>query len=429
MNTPWLKRALPWALYDWANSAFAATVMAAFVPIFNKTYWSAGAPEVDSTYRLGTASSIAAVTVAVLAPVLGAIADRGGTKKRFLAAFAGLGVLATAGLAVAGKGGWQLALTCYVFAWIGFAGANVFYDSLLVSVARDDELDKTSALGYALGYVGGGLLLGLNVAMTLRPSLFGLADAAQAVRLSFVTVAVWWALFSIPLLTRVAEPRTGTGAGALATIAAGLRQLGHTLSDIRRMPMIALFLAGYWLYIDGVDTVVQMAVDYGAALKLDSGSLITALLITQFVGFPAALVFGRLGERFGAKRAILLGLLVYTLVCVLGYRMRTAAHFYALAIVVGLVQGGVQSLSRSLFARLVPADRAAEFFGFYNMLGKFAAILGPSLMGIAAVATGNPRAGILAIVPLFVIGALLLLGVRVTPTTAARETVPADSPR
>lgn len=418
MNRPWFRRALPWALYDWGNSAFAATVMAVFVPIFNKDFWSGGAPETVSTFRLSTASSLAAVIVAVLAPVLGAIADTGGMRKRFLAFFTTLGVCATGGLALAEQGQWTLALPLYVCAWIGFAGAIVFYDSLLVSVADEEKFDLVSALGYSLGYIGGGLLLTLNVAMSLKPQAFGFVSAAQAVRVSFLTVAVWWALFALPLLLRVPEAPSAGAGNLWSRIGAGLTQLRATLREIRAMRVVLLFLLAYWLYIDGVDTVIQMAVDYGRAIGLETGSLITALLITQFVGFPAALLFGKLGEKYGAKSGILLALVVYTFVCVWGYRMNSTKEFYVLAVVVGLVQGGVQSLSRSYFARLIPPGKSAEFFGFYNMLGKFAAILGPTLMGSVALATGNPRAGILAIIPLFVLGgALFLFGVKPAAST------------
>lgn len=407
---------MPWAFYDWANSAFAATVMSAFVPVFNKDFWSAGAPATVSTYRLSVASSSAAIIVALLAPVLGAIADRGGAKKRFLGFFVALGVLATAGLALAGKGQWAMALALYVCGWIGFAGANVFYDSLLVSVADEEKFDVVSALGFSLGYVGGGLLLALNVAMSLKPEAFGLSSATVAVQLSFLTVAVWWTAFSLPLFLKVPEPRPAHPApGAVAAVRAGLTQLVATFHEIRRLRTVALFLVAYWLYIDGVDTIIQMAVDYGKALGLETGSLITALLITQFVGFPAALAFGKLGEKFGARAGILLALGVYIGACVWGYRMTSMEEFYGLAIVIGLVQGGVQSLSRSYFARLIPADKAGEFFGFYNMLGKFAAILGPILMGAVSLWTGNPRHGILAIIPLFVIGGGLLWRVRPVP--------------
>jgi UMF1 family MFS transporter len=343
MKQPWLKRALPWAVYDWANSAFATTVMAGFVPLFNKAFWSAGAAETVSTFRLSLANSIAGILVALMAPILGAIADRGGARKRFLLCFAMLGVSMTVGLHFARQGQWALALTLYAVASIGFSGGNVFYDSLLVTVADRERLDLASALGYGLGYVGGGLLFTLNVFMVNRPEVFGFADATEAVRWSFLTVAIWWGVFTVPLLLFVREPRLeNRSADVLATIRSGFAQLRETFREIRRLKMVFTFLLGYWLYIDGVDTVIRMAVDYGAALDLPGDSLIKALLVTQFVGFPAAIAFGKIGEKIGAKTGILAGLAVYVGVCVFGYFMSTATHFYALAITVGLVQGGVQ---------------------------------------------------------------------------------------
>jgi len=418
MSRPWLKRALPWAIYDWANSAFATTVMAAFVPAFNNNFWNDGADGTVALARLGNASSTAAIIVALLAPVIGSIADRGGSKKRFLAAFAGLGVLATGCLALAGPGQWAMALTIYVFAWIGFAGANVFYDSLIVSVADREKLDIVSALGFSLGYVGGGLLLVLNVLMVRNPGAFGLDSSASAVRVAFVMVAGWWALFSLPLLFRVPEPRSTPALGIAESVRSGLRQFVNTFHEIRRLRTIALFLLGYWFYIDGVDTIIQMAVALGTALEFPENSLFVALLITQFVGFPAALAYGKLGERIGARTGILIAIGVYVGICIWGSRMRDVSEFYLLAVVVGLVQGGVQSLSRSLFARLIPPEKSGEFFGFYNMLGKFAAVLGPFLMAQATLMSGSERIGILAIIPLFLIGGVLLCFVRPEKTAS-----------
>jgi UMF1 family MFS transporter len=418
MRKRWLKRALPWALYDWANSAFATTVMAGFVPLFNKQYWSAGVEETVSTFRLSVANSVSGIMVAILAPVLGAIADRGGVRKRLLLTFATLGIAMTVGLHFAREGQWFLALALYAVASIGFSGGNVFYDSLLVNVADEDKFDLASALGYGLGYVGGGLLFAASVFMVTRPELFGFGEPSQAVRWSFLLVGIWWAVFTIPLLVFVPEARTGkTSSGLVATVRSGIVQLRNTFREIRQLKTVFTFLLGYWLYIDGVDTVIRMAVDYGSALNLPSESLIKALLLTQFVGFPAALVFGKIGERIGAKTGILIGLTVYVGVCVFGYFMSTATHFYALAVTVGLVQGGVQSLSRSLFARLIPVQKAGEFFGFYNMLGKFAVIIGPILMSGVGLLTGNPRAGILSLILLFGLGALLLWRVKVPKTT------------
>lgn len=397
-----------WALYDWANSAFATTVIAGFFPVFFKQYWSAGTDVTVSTFQLGLANSAASLVIMLLAPVLGAIADCGGAKKRFLFSFAALGVLSTGALFLVEAGAWQLAVLLFVLGNIGFAGGNVFYDALIVFVAPERRLDAVSALGFALGYLGGGLLFALNVAMTLWPEVFGLADAAEAVRLSFISVAVWWTLFSLPLLLLVHEPANAARAVPGAAIRGGLRQLRATFGQIRRLRVVFLFLAAYWLYIDGVDTIVRMAVDYGMALGFPSDSLIVALLITQFVGFPAALFFGWLGGRIGTKRAIGIAIGVYIGVTLWAVQMQAVWEFYALATVIGLVQGGIQSLSRSMYARLIPANQAAEFFGFYNMLGKFAAVLGPVLVGVTSMMSGSPRVSLLAITAMFIVGATLL---------------------
>lgn len=402
-----------WALYDWASSAFATTVMAGFFPVFFKTYWSRGADVSVSTLRLGVAVSVASLTVAVLAPVLGAIADGSAARRAFLLWFAGIGIIATAGLFFVPGGAWLAAVAVYIVAIVGFSGANVFYDSLLVIVAPPGRTDFVSALGFSVGYLGGGVLFALNVAMTLWPEAFGLAGPAEAVRVSFLSVAAWWTAFSVPLVLYVRESSPPPARdGALERVREGLHELADTFRRARELRAVLLFLVAYWLYIDGVHTIVRMAVDYGLALGFPSNSLIAALLITQFVGFPAALLFGRLGERAGARTGILIGIAVYAAVTVWGYRMHSVWEFYILAGTVGLVQGGVQSLSRSYYARLIPRDRPAQFFGFYNMMGRFAAVLGPVIMGGVSYATGNPRLSILAIIVLFVAGAALLLRVR-----------------
>lgn len=402
------KRAIySWAMYDWANSAFSTTVVAGFFPVFFKQYWCVGADVTTTTLRLGTVNSIASIVVALFAPLLGAIADHSSAKRRFLLFFAVMGIVMTGALFFVQQGEWLVAALVYAAAYVGFASANSFYDALLLTVAPRERVDWVSALGYALGYLGGGLLFAVNVAMTLKPSLFGLRDSAEAVRISFLSVGIWWAVFSIPVMIFVKEPAAGK-APLTARIRAGLAQLGKTLARVRALKMLALFLVGYWFYIDGLFTVTKMAVDYGLSLGFRSEALIVALLITQFVGFPAAIAFGKLGERIGAKGGIYLGLSVYIVACIGGALMKSEAHFYVLAVTIGLVLGGVQTLSRSLFARMVPPGRAAEFFGFYNMLGKFAAIIGPVLMGWAAVLTGNPRFSVLSIIVLFVIGLVLL---------------------
>ena len=397
-----------WAMYDWANSAFATTVMAGFFPVFFKHYWNAGVPVTESTFRLGLTNSLASLMIVVTAPLLGAIGDYLGLRKRMLLGFAFLGMLMTGGLYLVDEGQWQLAATVYVLAVFGFSGSNVFYDSLLPFVSTRDDLDRTSALGFSLGYLGGGLLLGLNVLMTLEPQWFGLADAALAVRLSFVIVALWWLVFSLPLMVLVPEPKNRPHEVTPHVLGIGFRRIADTLHKIRRLRPVWLFLIAYWLYIDGVDTIVRMAVDYGLSLGFEQQSLILALLITQFTGFPAALLFGWIGSRFSSRAGIFLALLIYTLVTFRGALMDSVEDFYLLAFAIGLAQGGIQALSRSFYARMIPEGHAAEFFGFYNMLGKFAAILGPLMIGLVGAMTDSPRAGILSLLVLFVAGAVLL---------------------
>jgi UMF1 family MFS transporter len=408
---PAQRRVISWALYDWANSAFATTVLAGFFPLFFKKYWSAGSDVTVSTFQLGVANAVASLVVALLAPILGAIADRSGARKRYLLLFAGMGVVMTGSLALVAQGQWPYAVAIYMFALIGFSGANVFYDALLLDAAPHGKIDRVSAFGFALGYLGGGVLFSVNVAMTLWPTSFGLADATAAVKVSFLSVAIWWALFSLPLLLYFREVPLSQRVTGWAAIRSGLTQIAGTFRALRHMRVVLVFLLAYWLYIDGVHTVIRMAVDYGLAIGLNANDLIVALLLTQFIGFPAAVLFGRLGERIGAKTGILLGLGVYIFACVWGYSMSESWEFYVLAGIIGLVQGGVQALSRGLYARLIPANKSGEFFGFYNMLGKFAAILGPLIMGTVSIATGDPRLSILAIIILFVAGGALLLAV------------------
>jgi len=402
------RQKISWAMYDWANSAFATTVMAGFFPLFFKQYWAGELEVGESTFLLGNANALASILVVILAPVLGAIADRGGSKKRFLIFFAMMGVVMTGALYMVAQGEWGMALVVYILAVLGFSGSVVFYDSLLVEIAGDKELDTVSALGFSLGYLGGGVLFAFDVLMTLYPQSFGLEDTAQAVRVSFLTVALWWGLFSIPVMLFVQESKSYEPAGLVGTVKGGFAQLWDTFVQIRKLKVVFLFLLAYWLYIDGVDTVVRMAVDYGLSLGFDSNHLMVALLVTQFVGFPSAIVFGRLGERRGARQGIMLAIFVYFLVIIWAYQMQQVWEFYALAVTIGLVQGGIQALSRSYYARMIPKSKSGEFFGFYNMMGKFAAVLGPLMMGWVAIITQNPRISILSVLLLFIGGAMLL---------------------
>jgi len=401
-----------WVLYDWANSAYATTVMAGFFPVFFKEYWNAGLSAVDSTFRLGMANSIASLVIVLMAPVLGAIADGVSRRKAMLFAFAFLGMLMTGGLYLVGQGAWFLAAVLYVVSVIGFSGSNVFYDSLLPFVSDRRNIDRVSALGFSLGYLGGGLLLAVNVMMTTHPSWFGITDSISAVRLSFVVVACWWMLFSLPLMFLVKEPVLNPDSKPVHYIEQGFVRIWHTLHEVRALREIWLFLIAYWLYIDGIDTIIRMAVDYGLSLGFDQNSLIAALLITQFVGFPSALAFGWFGSRYGPKTGIITGLVIYMIVTIWASIMTTAIEFYFLALMIGLAQGGVQALSRSLYARMIPEARTAEFFGFYNMLGKFAVIIGPVMMGWVGVVSGNSRTGILSILILFGLGLTVISRVK-----------------
>jgi UMF1 family MFS transporter len=404
-------KALAWAMYDWANSAFATTVMAGFFPMFFKQYWSVDVAATTSSFWLGAANALASLMIMLASPLLGAMADRGRAKKPWLLVFSLLGILTTGALSLVAPGQWSVALLLYGLGVIGFSGANTLYDALLVVVAGERKLDIVSALGFALGYLGGGLLFAGNVLMALYPQTFGLPNATVAVQLAFLSVAVWWAVFSLPLLLYVPEPPQPDLLHGRAMLRAGLRQLRQTLADIRRLRMVGLFLLAYWLYIDGVDTIVRMAVDYGLALGFSTYDLLLALLLTQFIGFPAALGFGKLGEWLGARHGILLGIGAYSLITIWGYCISQPWELYALAAAIGLVQGGIQSLSRSFYARLIPPERSGELFGVYNMLGKCAAVVGPVLMGWVGLLTGSPRTSILSLLVLFLGGALLLLRV------------------
>jgi UMF1 family MFS transporter len=365
--------------------------------------------------------------VALLAPILGAIADKGSAKKKFLIFFAYMGVLMTAALFLVQKGQWAWAIFVYAMGIIGFSGANVFYDALLPGIVGEEKIDYVSGLGYAMGYLGGGLLFLINVLMTLMPQKFGLPDATTAVRFAFLSVALWWGLFTFFTIFWVPEEKNAAAdKGDTGIVAAGFRQFAGTFKKIRHLKVVFLFLLAYWFYIDGVDTIIRMAVDYGLSLGFKSNDLIIALLIVQIIGFPAALVFGKLGQKWSVRKSIYLAIAIYMGVTVWGTMMTQKMEFYVLAVAIGLVQGGIQALSRSYYSRLIPKNKAAEYYGFYNMLGKFAVIIGPVLMGLvgliarrilmppaptaeqmAAVGQLASRWGIASLLILFLVGAIL----------------------
>ena len=403
------KRVISWALYDWANSAFATTVMAGFFPLFFKSFWAADLSPAESTAVIGTTNSLAGLLIVLLAPFLGAYSDLGKFKKKFLAFFALLGVLSTGYLYFIPQGDWVIAASLYALAVVGFSGGNIFYDSLIASVSKQDQRNKVSSLGFSLGYLGGGLLFVINVLMYLNPAWFGLSSQSEAILWSFLSVAVWWAVFSLPLFMNVEEKSNAEiSKGLFKTITEAFKAVVSTLREIKKHKRVAIFLIAYWLYIDGVDTIVRMAVAYGSDIGLDASSMITALLLTQFVGFPATLVFGIYADKIGFKKILTIGISIYILVTFYAYYMSTALEFYILAGTVGLVQGGVQAISRSFFSTIIPVNKEAQFFGFYNLVGKSAVLLGPVLVSWVALIFGNPRFGILSLLFLLVPGLILL---------------------
>lgn len=407
------KKVLSWALYDFGNSAFSTTVMAGFFPVFFKMFWSHGTDAVVSTARLGSAISISSLIIAIVSPTLGVVADIKGFKKSFCLAFTVIGALACAWMAFIPMGDWWAAILAYGIATMAFNAGTVFYESLLPFVAKEKNLDFVSSLGYALGYLGGGVLFLINVLMHLFPVAFGLKDGTVAVQVSFVTVAIWWIFFSIPLAKNVPEPAVEINKdNAWRLTARSLRTLKGTLNELVHEKNLLLFIMAYWLYIDGVYTVMAMAVDFGLAIGFESKELIGALLITQFIGFPCAYYFGTVTKRWGARKPILFCILIYSISVILATQMSQAWHFFVLAVVIGMVQGGVQSLSRSMFAKMIPPAMSGEYFGLFNLVGRFAAILGPSLVGFGALLTGSSRLGMLGLIALFICGGTLLWKVK-----------------
>ncbi len=401
-----------WALYDWANSAFVLTVQTTVFPIFFTDVAAAALPDAVATQRFAWTTSIALLAIASMAPFLGALADYAGLKKRLLGVFLGIGVGATGAMFLIERGDWLLAAVLFGVANVGAQGSFVFYDSLLPHIAGDDEMDRVSTAGFALGYLGSSLLLIAQLALILRPAWFGIPPGSTLpARLAFVSVAVWWLVFSLPLFRRVPEPPRRLEAderpGQRAVRVAAVR-LRETLAELRHYRAAFLLLLAFLVYNDGIGTIIRMASIYGREVGIGTGALIGSILLVQVIGVPFAFLFGALAGRIGPKRAILAGLAVYVCVAVLAWWMRTALHFFLLAVLVGTVQGGTQGLSRSLFASLIPRHKSSEFFGFYGVLDKFSGILGPLLFGLASAFTGSSRSAILSVIAFFVVGAALL---------------------
>jgi len=399
-----------WAMFDWANSAFAVIILTAIFPVYYRALvTNAGRLPEDATAYWAYTTSASLLVVAVVGPVLGAVADITGGRKRSLAAALAFGVLGSTGLAFLGKDTFVLGSLVFALGNFGFTGGNIFYEALLPHIARPGDLDRVSARGYALGYLGGGLLLVINALWLYRPDWFGLPDREFALRASFVSVAVWWLFFALPLFRNITEPGGREGVRvSVRMVIDGWSRLTRTLTQVRRYRQLALFLTAFWLYNDGVSTIIKMAAAYGDEIGIGHNEMLIALILTQFIGFPSTFGFGALARYFGAKRSILLGLACYMVVSICGFFIKSAVHFYALAVVVGLVQGGTQALSRSLFTMMVPKAQSAEFFGFFSTGEKLAGIIGPALFGLVGQLTGSSRWGIISVTFLFVTGALLL---------------------
>ena len=396
-------------MYDWANSAFALIVMTSFVPLLLREHWSAGETSTEITFLWGLANSGAAMLLVLAAPLLGALADQSRRRRRMLAMCVFPGAICTVLLLLPDSGQLAIGLSLYALAWLGYSAANIFYDALLTEVAEPKQYDLVSAYGFALGYIGSAMLFTLCALVTVSPERFGLDSEIQAMQVSMLVVGAWWVLFSIPLLR---GGRRRAESHRRARLGAAWRQLRSTLREARRYPQLWLFLLSYFLYIDGVYTIIKMAVDFGAAINLPPSDLVFAILVTNYLGFPATLAFGFAGRRFGPRRCIYVALVIYCLVTFLASMASQAWHFYLLAAMIGLAQGGVQSLSRSLFARLAPPGKSTEMFGFYNMFGRFAAIIGPVLTGFTALVLDSQRLGVLAILVLLIAGFILLTRVR-----------------
>jgi MFS transporter, UMF1 family len=400
-----------WAMYDWANSAFQTTIVAAVFPIYFQQVAAADLPAAVAASRFAWATTIAILIVAVVAPLLGAIADHAPLKKKLLGVFLAIGVAATGAMYAIQRGDWSLALVLFVISNIGVAGSIVFYESLLPHLVEEKDLDRVSSAGYAVGYLGGGVLLAINILMIQKPGFFGIPDAAVATRLSFLSVAVWWLVFSVPLFLRVPEPAKRADAGPRPSgnaFSSGVRHLFETFQELRRYRQAFLLLLAFLLYNDGIQTIIRMAAIYGAEININTGSMILALLLTQFVGVPFAFAFGIFADRIGAKRAVFIGLGVYAIITLFGYYMRTATHFFVLAIMVGMVQGGTQSLSRSLFASMIPRHKSSEFFAFFGVFERYAGILGPAVFAWVVSHSGTSRNAILSVIGFFIIGGAIL---------------------
>ena len=406
------KRAINcWSLYDFANSAFATTIMVAiFPPFYHALVVKAGFSQLTGTVYWAYTTCLSLLFIAILGPVLGALSDHTGGKKKYIAVFTGIGVAATAAALCIGEKDYLLASLIFIIGNIGFAGANIFYDSLLPHIALPSDIDRVSSRGFAIGYIGGGILLCINVLWILYPSFFGLSGSGAAVRLSFLSVAVWWLFFSIPLFVGVPEPLLPhLRKESVSAVRGTLHRLRRTVRRLGNYRQLLLFLIAFWFYNDGIGTIMKMATVYGAERGIGINHMITALIITQFIGVPSTFAFGRVASKLGSKMSILAGIGFYILITIAGYFMKSPVHFYMLAAGVGLVQGGTQALSRSLYGSMIPKTQSAEFYGFMSTSSKMAGVVGPLVFGIVSQSFSNSRLGVLSVMAFFFIGGAILL--------------------
>ncbi|WP_124726353.1 MFS transporter [Staphylospora marina] len=420
-----------WVLYDWANSSFATIIMAAVMPIFFSSVAAVNLDPTTATAYWGYVQSISLVVIVLIAPVLGAIADQSGSRRKFLQFFTWMGAGASLLMATIGEGEWIWASVLMLFGSIGFSAGNIFYDAYLTDICPEEKRDSVSSAGYAWGYIGGGLLLALCLGLIQFHDKLGLS-ALMATQISFLSVGVWWLLFSIPIFRNVPDPKMPDRQKSFSEYAvSGFSDVAKTIRRLHKYPELLKFLIAFWFFSDGINTIIKMATIYGTEIGIAQTDLIAALLITQFVGIPFTFLFGRIAEKTGSKPALISTLIIYLIIVILGYFMTNALHFYLLAVMVGFVQGGSQALSRSIFSRLVPPERNNEFFGFYGLSGKFASIFGPAVFGLVGQLTGSSRAGIASLALFFVVGIILLLNVDLekgkTEAVAVEEELEAEA--
>lgn len=403
------KQERSWILYDWANSAYSLAITTATLPIFFKSVAAYNLDSATSTAYLGYTNSIATLIISILAPILGSIADYKGYKKKFFTVFFLIGVLSTSLLSAVAEGDWILCIMIYIFSVIGFSGSNIFYDAFLTDITNVSRMDHVSSVGFGFGYIGSTIPFILSLLFITKPSIIGLTKVG-ATRLSFIITAVWWFIFTLPMLKNVnqvyyIEP-------SREPVKDSFNRLLHTLKSVKEYKNIFIFLIAYFFYIDGVSTIIKMSTAYGLDLGLSGDTLMIILLAIQIVAFPCALLYGKLAKIFSTRIMIFVGIIVYAIICIYAYFMNTTLDYWILAMLVASSQGGIQALSRSFYGKLIPKEKSSEFFGLYNICGRFSAIFGPLLVGVISQITGNSKLGVVSLIILFLIGGVLFLKVK-----------------